>query len=133
MLKIVLFSDSKRVYEITKKIVEGKYALAWCTYSLLKDNKYPLSNIAIMHYDGKMLEKDICESIIKVKGRLGHNLPVLALIEGGSPQDIFIALEAGAYDYLEDVENIQEYKKKIEDMVSWDWYMNKYGPGVRQQ
>lgn len=43
---------------------------------------------------------------------LGNTIPILALIENGTKQDIFSILKAGVYDYLENVEDLQEYQKK---------------------
>lgn len=45
----------------------------------------------------------------------------------GTTQDIFSILRAGAYDYLGTMENLQEYRKKIEDTMLWNWYLKKYG------
>lgn len=60
----------------------------------------------------KMVEKGTFEFIIRVKGMLGNTIPILALIENGTKQDIFSILKAGVYDYLENVEDLQEYQKK---------------------
>ena len=30
-------------------------------------------------------------------------------------------------DYITTIENVQEYKKKIEDVVRWDWYQKNMG------
>lgn len=59
-----------------------------------------------------MVEKGTFEFIVRVKGMLGNTIPILALIENGTKQDIFSVLKAGVYDYLENVENLQEYQKK---------------------
>lgn len=76
---------------------------------------------------GKMVEKGTFEFIIRVKGMLGNTIPILALIENGTKQDIFSILKAGVYDYLENVEDLQEYQKKIEEILLWVWYLKKYG------
>lgn len=131
MEKVLLFSNHKEIFEVTNKIIEGKYKLLWCTYDLLKENQYPYSDVVIMHFDKKMIKRGTFEPIIKVKGRLGHTIPILVLIEDGTTQDIFSTLKAGAYDYLETVANLQEYRKKIEDIILWDWYLKKYGSEVK--
>ena len=46
------------------------------------------------------------KTIVQVKGRLGQRIPILALMEEGTPQNIFSTLIAGAYDYLEIVKNV---------------------------
>lgn len=133
MEKVLLFSNYKEVFEVTYKIIGEKYKLVWCTYDTMKENQYPLADVVIMHFDNKMVKKGTFELIIKVKGRLGHTIPILALIDGGTTQDIFSTLRAGAYDYLETVENLQEYQKKIEDIILWNWYLRKYDSIKEQQ
>ena len=114
MKKIVLFSNCKEIFEATSKVVNPKHKLIWCSFTSLEENKYPRSDIVIIHFDHNRLKEDTFKFIIKVKGRLGHKTPILALIEGGTAQDIFSILKAGVYDYLVTTENLQEYKKKIE-------------------
>lgn len=58
---------------------------------------------------------------------LEHAIPILTIIDSGTTQDIFSILRAGAYDYLGTMENLQEYRKKIEDTMLWNWYLKKYG------
>lgn len=124
MEQVLLFSNSRKVFEVTNAITLGEYKLAWCTYDLLKENQYPCSDIVIMHFDRKMTREGSTDSIIKVKCRLGHTIPILALIEEGSPQDIFSILNVGAYDYLEKTDDMQKYKKKIDELALWNWYLN---------
>ena len=88
---------------------------------------YPYPDIVIMHFDKEMVKKGTFKTIVQVKGRLGQRIPILALMEEGTPQNIFSTLIAGAYDYLEIVKNSKEYKKKIEDAIRWNWYLGKYG------
>lgn len=64
---------------------------------------------------------------LQVKGRLGQRIPILTLMEEGTPQNIFSTLMAGAYDYLEIAKSSEEYRKKIEDIARWNWYLGKYG------
>ena len=47
--------------------------------------------------------------------------------EKNKPQNIFSTLMAGAYDYLEIAKSSEEYRKKIEDVARWNWYLGKYG------
>lgn len=132
MEQILLFSESKEIFETTQKLIGDEHKLTWCTYKCLKENTYLCSDIVIMHFDEQMTRVGTYKSIIRVKGRLGHSTPILAVIEGGTPQDIFLTLRAGAFDYLETVENSQDYKKKIEAIVLWKWYLKKYCSGVKR-
>lgn len=131
MVRILLLSDYRRIFEKTEDLIKEKYKLIWCTYELLEKKQYPGVDVVIMHFDAKKLEKGF-EWIVQIKGRLGHRIPILALIEEGTPQDIFSILEAGAYDYLETLDEPEKYIKKIEDMVSWNWYLKKYRSGKKQ-
>lgn len=126
MKKVLLFSNYREIFEITYKITRENYNLEWCTYDLLEDNKYSIPDVVIMHFDRKMPERGVFKFLMKVKERLGNMIPILALIENGTKQDIFSILKAGAYDYLENVRNLQEYRKKIEEIILWQWYLKKY-------
>lgn len=72
-------------------------------------------------------------AIIKIKGSLGHLTPILAISEGGSIQDIFSILKAGAYDYIETIDNTRKYKKKIENLILWNWYIKKHTSAKKRQ
>lgn len=126
-VKILLFSNEEKLYDITERVIEKKHQLKWCTYQQLEKNKYPSADIVIFHFTKKMIEKEKSfEAIIKIKGSLGHLTPVLAISEGGSIQDIFSILKAGAYDYIETTDNARKYKKKIENLILWNWYIKKH-------
>ena len=133
METVLLFSNDEKLFNITTRIAEGKYELIKCTYHQLETNRYPLADVVIMHFDWKRMRKGTFESIVKVKGKLGHLVPILAVIEGGGAQDIFSVLEAGAYDYIETTDNLQKYTKKIEELVLWNWYLRKYESGEKWQ
>jgi len=133
METVLLFSDDEKLFDITNRITKGKYELIKCTYHQLKTNRYPFADVVIMHFDRERMKKGTFEPIVKVKGKLGHLVPILTIIEGGSAQDIFSVLEAGAYDYIETTDNLQKYEKKIEDIILWNWYLKKYeSEGKRQ-
>lgn len=133
MEKILLFSDDEKLFEITKQVTEGKQELIWSNYQWLETNGYPFADVVIMHLDEEKIKKDIFQPIIKVKGRLGHSTPILAVIENGSMQDIFSVLKVGVYDYIETIDNLEKYQKKIQDIILWEWYLKKYKGGVKKQ
>ena len=68
-----------------------------------------------------------------MKGKLGHSIPILALIEDVTRQEIFSILKIGVYDYMEITNNPQNYEKKINELFMWSWYLNKYKSEIRQQ
>ena len=132
-VKILLFSDEEKQYNITKRIIWKKHQLKWCTYQQLEKNKYPSADIVIFHFTKEMIEKERAfEAIIKIKGSLGHLTPILAISEGGSIQEIFSILQTGAYDYIKTTDNAREYKKKIENLILWNWYIKKYLSGKKK-
>lgn len=60
-------------------------------------------------------------------------MPILAIIENESPQDIFSILQLGVYDYIESTDNLLEYQKKIKALILWRWYLKKYENGTKRQ
>ena len=82
-------------------------------------------NAVIIQFDNKMLKTNALGTIIKIKGIVGANIPILVLMNG-TPQEIFSVLKAGAYDYIINIDNTQKYRKKIEDIILWNWYCEKY-------
>lgn len=133
MEKIILFTDSKRIIKNTYRITEGKYELIWRSYRQLYKNEYQCPDAVVMHFDHDMLQNGIFELIIKVKGRVGNSVPILAIIEGGTPQDIFSILQIGVYDYIETTDNLPEYQKKIKDLILWSWYLKTYEYGEKDK
>lgn len=117
MKKILLFSDHREIFKTTNKITKGKYKLKWCTCDWSDDDKHFTPDVIIMYFNKKMVEKGTFEFIVRVKGRLGNTIPILALIENGTKQDIFSVLKEGVYDYLENVENLQEYQKNRRNII----------------
>lgn len=133
MEKILLFSDDEKMFEITNRITEEKYELIWSTYHRLETNRYPFADVVIMHFDRERTKRGTFKPIVRVKGKLGHSIPILAVIEGGSTQDIFSALKTGVYDYIETIDDLGKYQKKIEDLILWSWYLKKYESGWKKQ
>ena len=116
-VKILLFSDDEKLYNSTERIIGKKHQLKWCTYQQLENNRYPTADVVIFHFTKEIIERERAfAAIIKIKGSLGHLTPILAISEGGSIQDIFSILKAGAYDYIETIDNTRKYKKKIENL-----------------
>lgn len=97
-----------------------------------KDRYFQIVSIINVRERNEMLEIVCTEkltenpTIVQIKGRLGQRIPILTLMEEGTPQNIFSTLMAGAYDYLEIAKSSEEYRKKIEDIARWNWYLRKY-------
>lgn len=126
MNRILLISDNEDVFRITQDVTQEKHKLIWCKYNYEENKQYPDADIVIMYFDTNMLQQETSETVIKAKARMRHSMPILALVEKGTPQDIFLILEAGAYDYMKITDNKQNYEKKIEELILWDWYLKKY-------
>ena len=103
MTEVLLFSNDEKIFNLTNSVIDGRYKLTWCTYKSLEKKTYPYPDIVIMHFDKEMVKKGTFKTIVQVKGRLGQRIPILALMEEGTPQNIFSTLIAGAYDYLVEV------------------------------
>lgn len=125
-MRILLFSDSENIYRVTNSIIDGQFNLERCNYADLWKNSFPPADVVIMHFDEERIKNGTFEPIVKVKGNLGHKVPILAIIEGGTLQDIFSLLNVGADDYIENIDKTQEYREKIEQIVLWAWYLEKY-------
>ena len=125
-MKILLFTDNKKVLEKTEKISKGWFELIWCKYNDLQKEQYPFANIAIIHFDRKNIIKGTFLPIIKIKSKMGEATPILAILDG-TPQEIYSVLKAGVYDYITTIEDTWEYKKKIKELILWEWYQRTYG------
>lgn len=126
MNKILLISDNEEVFQVTQEITREKYRLIWCKYDYGEKEQYPDADIVIMYFDANRMKQEISEMLIKAKAKMRRSMPILALIEKGTPQDIFLILEAGVYDYMEVTNSKLKYEKKIEELILWDWYLKKY-------
>ena len=65
--------------------------------------------------------QDATIPIIRIKGRLGTHVSILVIMNG-TPQEIYSVLKVGAYDYITNIDDMQEYKQKLEDIVLWNRY-----------
>lgn len=125
-MKILLFTDNKKVFEKTEKISKGWFELIWCKYNELQKEQYFFANIVIIHFDGKNIIEGTFLPIIKIKSKMGEAIPILAILDG-TPQEIYSVLKAGVYDYITTLEDTWEYKKKIKELILWEWYQRTYG------
>lgn len=126
MVEILLISNDEEIYSLTKNAVSEKGILIWKKYDFLNMNENISSDVVIMFFNKEMVKKGVFESIIKVKGKLGSQIPILVLLEEAVPQEIISILETGAYDYLDILEIREKYSNKIDELIRWNWYQKKY-------
>ena len=72
-MRILLFSDSRRVFEKTNEIIQSKFELMWYKYDDLQKGQYPLADVVIIHFDKDRIQ-DATIPIIRIKGRLGTHV-----------------------------------------------------------
>ena len=92
MTEVLLFSNDEKIFNLTNSVIDGRYKLTWCTYKSLEKKTYPYPDIVIMYFDKEMVKKGTFKTIVQVKGRLGQKIPILTLMEEGTPQNIFSTL-----------------------------------------
>nr|WP_304972642.1 hypothetical protein [uncultured Schaedlerella sp.] len=126
MVQILLISNDEEIYRLTKNVVSERGKLTWKKYDFLNKNENISSDVVIMFFNKEMVKKGAFESIIKAKGKLGSQIPILVLLEEAVPQEIISILKAGAYDYLDISEIPEKYSNKIDELIRWDWYQKKY-------
>lgn len=126
-MNILLVSSSYDFYGYTKRILCGQADLYWCDFEQLDRETGKKIDVIIIDFDQKMVQDKSFRVIIEIKGKLNDSIPILALMEGETVQDIFEVLALGALDYL-DKSNVQfEYEKKIASMIRWRWYYKQKG------
>lgn len=80
--------DQKMVWSImqtVKKTCEKRKKTRKYRRELIRNAEY----IVIMYFDKEMVKKGTFKTIVQVKGRLGQRIPILTLMEEGTPQNIF--------------------------------------------
>lgn len=129
MKSVLLISDYKSIFEYTNSITDGKYNLIWYTYKKFEETQQIPVNVVIMHFDKKMIKNDNFQLIINIQNKFGKTVPILALVEEGSAQEVFSIINIGVFDYLDNLKFRKKYEKKIEEALRWNWYLEKYSSG----
>lgn len=128
ILKLLLISNNKKLFDLTYEIIGSEHELIWENYTVLDTDKNLSSDIVILHFTEMMMREGRLIPLIKIKIKLGQLVPILAVVEGGTPQQIFSVLRSGAYDYVDILNRAcGVYRQKIDDIAMWKWYLKKYG------
>ncbi len=121
-MNILIVSNTPKVYKDTKMIFPMETEIFYCKFLDITNEIINSANIIVVCFDKKMVAQANYKILIEIKGKMLKNIPILAILEEPSIQDIFTVLKLGAFDYLE-VDNFKErYREKLEEMGQWNWY-----------
>ncbi len=121
-MNILLISNNNDFYSYTKRILCGQAQLYWCDFGHFGREAGKEIDVIIIDFHQKMVQEKSFRVIIEIKGKFGESIPVLAVMEGETIQDIFEVLALGALDYLDNSNVSIEYEKKVASMIRWRWY-----------
>lgn len=119
---ILLISTEHKLYTLTKSIVEKKNILLYWNECLSIDYIRDRSIVVIVDFEHKKGENKEFKKIIEINGRIGKTVPLLAVLENPTSQEIFTVLSMGVFDYVDKDNLTKEYAKKIDDIIQWEWY-----------
>ena len=126
-MRILLISDKKELFDLTKKSIDSEHELIWENYVSVAGDKFLYADIVILHFTKFMLQEGILIPFVKIKVKFGDFVPILAIVEGGTPKQLFSVLQLGAYDYVDILNQSSDvFKKKIRDILMWKWYLKRY-------
>lgn len=121
---ILLISDVDAIIEQTNKIINGKEIVKRYFFSKICEIEIDKNvSIVIVVFD----ESKVCNREYHGIISLTYNksVPVLALVEKGTPQDLLEILSLGAWDYLVYPVTDKCYVEKLESMKRWKWYLDR--------
>lgn len=112
-MRFLLVSDNEDIYSFSKDGINKKgHDLLWCSFLELKNFDNVMVDIVVIDFDFEKVRQEEFKSIIQVKGKFGTSIPILAIMEGATTQDIFEVLKLGTFDYLDKKELEAMYEKK---------------------
>jgi DNA-binding response OmpR family regulator len=125
-MNILFLYDDESIVCQTQRVI-GEHNLILCKYCNLEKLTDKLVDIVIMDFNLKRISERNYMPILSVKCR--WNSPVLALLEDKSSENHLAILSMGVFEYLERPVMDEDYKKKIEEMIRWRWFLkNKISP-----
>lgn len=126
-MKILIISDDSKLCLKTQQIISYTDQLVSCTISEISTKVCMIKDIDIIVIDfsEKMIAGEKYHSLIEVKGKLQNQVPILAVLNGGTVQDIFEVLQLGALDYIDKKNLEKDYEKKISYLKKWKWFFDK--------
>lgn len=126
-MKILIISDNNKLYLKTQQTIPSTDQIIACTFSEIskKVNMINESDIIIMDFSQRMVEREKYHFLIDVKGKLQRQVPILAVLDGATIQDIFEVLQLGALDYIEKRSLGEDYMTKVSYLKKWKWFLDK--------
>lgn len=121
-MNILFVYDDESMICQTQKVI-GKHNLILCEYSELEKMTNELIDIIIMDFNSKRINERKYMPIVTAKGK--WDSPILAILEDKSIENHLAILSMGVLEYLERPMLNEDYKKKIEEMIRWKWFLKK--------
>lgn len=122
---ILLISDDKNIFDTVQTLLKDKWEVKQYKFSELGKDALQGDFIVIIDFDKERIDKEQLGAIIQIKGSFGNLIPVLAILPGKNPQDIFEVLKLGAFDYITRRELNRKLEIKVKEIIRWKWYENR--------
>lgn len=123
---VLIISDLDAITEQTIRVINGEELIKRYFFSNIcevKAEKEKSVSLVIVVFDKSKVRNREYQEIVSLT--YNKSIPVLALIEGGTPQDILEILSLGAWDYLVYPVTDECYADKLESMKRWKWYLDR--------
>lgn len=121
-MNILFLYDDEAMVGQTQRAV-GKHNLSLCKYCNIETMTQEVIDFAIMDFNSKRISEKKYIPILTVKSRWGS--PILAILEDKNIENHLAILSMGIFEYLERPVTDTDYKRKIEEMVRWVWFLKK--------
>ena len=113
-MKILLISESDLIYSQMKRIVDENAKVSRLSFEEMEEKELLSCDIVIIEFDYMKISNKKFKIILDIKCK--KNLPILALLEGGSISDQFEILAMGALDFLEIPATDEMFSEKVHQL-----------------
>ncbi len=122
-MKILLISESDLIYSQMKRIIDENAEVSRLSFEEMKEKELLSCDIVIIEFDYMKISNKKFKIILDIKCK--KNLPILALLEGGSISDQLEILAMGALDFLEIPATDEMFSEKVHQLYKWKWYYDR--------
>lgn len=119
-MKVLLISKSDLICLQLKRIVDENVEVNILSFEEVEEKEQLSCDIIIIEFDRMKIANKKFKIILDIKCK--KNLPILALLEGGSISDQFEILALGALDFLEIPTTDEMFSEKLNQLYKWKWY-----------